>query len=184
MSQKKDGLGKILLGIVGIGASIFAAKKIVDLYASSEEDTMSELDYMTEIKNKKNEYGLSGNDEFFDYDLITGNANADELFKKLLKSVNKMWEIPSKVLKIGDIEKLVAFEDSGIESKSNYGYAIMSMLSNQGNRDYVTFLGNSNLPNLFKEEANKGDRNNFYWKNFSEARFIINPKYIRENFKQ
>lgn len=180
-NKNESSLGKVLIGLAGVGASIFAAKKIIDLYAEEEDDIISKEDYQRQLLDSGCD--RDGYVNYFNYGLVTLDGNADLLFEEFLKKVNEICEMPSKVFAIGDIEKLVPFEESGIESKSNYGYSIMSMLGNQAGRDYVIFLGNSNLSNIFTKQSNNPDRNNFYWREFKDQRFIINPKYVKQQFK-
>ncbi len=182
MGKKREfSLPKFLLGTAGVAASFFAAKKLVDLYAEKEDGIMTREDYEREITREKVKYktGLSDHGEtFFDLSRIENNANADMLFRKFLTKVDRVSETPDKVFRILDIEKLIPYEESGLDSKSIYNYSIMSMLGGQSGRDYFMFLGNTDLRDIFTQEANDPSRNNAYWKNFKDERFKINDKYI------
>ena len=182
MAKKKGfRLSKFLAGAAGLAASALAAKKLVDLYAGKEDGLITREDYEKEIARKKLEYITKPSDygkTFFDYGKIENDANADILFRKFLAKVDRVSETPDKVFRILDIEKLIPYEESGLDSKSIYNYSIMSMLGGQSGRDYFMFLGNSDLRDRFTQEANDPSRNNAYWKNFKDERFKINDKYI------
>lgn len=182
--EKKAGLSKLIFTALGAAVSLFAAKKIVDIYAQYEdenEDLITEEEYLEKLKNEESEYvrksGPYG-ETFFDFSKIENQAKADMLFRQFLKKVDQVSEKPDKIFKIMDLEKLIPYEESGMDSRSSYNYSVMSMLGGQASRDYFIFLGYEDLRDIFTQEANDINRDNSYWKEFKDERFKINHKYI------
>lgn len=171
-------LSKLVKGIVGAGATIYAAKKIVDLYARHEgEDLMTPEEYEKEMEARRQEGQEPG---FFNYDLIENKSDADEFFQVFLHRVEDLLEVPSKVMRIADIEKLIPYQATGLKSQDEYDYLLMSMLAGGSSSDYFVFLGNSGMKARLKRELSSKTRDNSYWRKFKDQRFIINPKYIKE----
>lgn len=185
--EKKSLLSSIVKGVIGIGALAYTGYKVLDMYIKAEESSlMSKEEYEEEIEELKNGYIQvdTGKEieivdgELFNRELIEKDSNADKLFMKFLDSIEKIIEIPDKSFKIEDIEKIIPFENSGIENKSTYDYSVMSMLGGQAGRDYFIFEDFPDLRDIFTKEANNSSRNNRLWKNkYGEVRFKVNPKY-------
>lgn len=178
--EKESLLSKLFL-VIGLGVSFYGVKKVVDLYVEREEENKNLIDsddYETLLEIDKENHQGDWDEGLFDYDKIKLDYNADQLFREFLERVELTNEIPDKIFKISDIEKLIPFENMDIENKSTYDYSVMSMLGGQSGRDYFIFKDMEDLRDIFTEECNNSNRNNTLWKKkYGDERFIINPKY-------
>ncbi len=186
--EKNKGFKSFVKGSLVIGLSAWAIKKLYDSYQEEEkEEIITEEEYQEEIEEYKKEYIQLTKEEsegqliLFDRSKIEKNSNADKLFRLFLDKAEKVSEIPDKLYRISDIEKLLPMEETELKNRSSYNYSIMSMLGGQANRDYFIFRNTPELREIFTEECNKSNRDNLLWKNqYSEEEFTINPKYIIE----
>ena len=86
---------------------------------------------------------------------------------------------PNQSFTIKAIEYFIPKGTMDINTNSVYGFSMMSMFSNQRDRDYFIFE-NKKLPEKFKEICMSHNRDNFYWrKQYNNERCQINPKYLK-----
>lgn len=117
--------------------------------------------------------------DWFNKDLINETSNADQLFIALLEFLQTYQLDPNQTFTIKAIEYFIPKGTKGINTNSVYGFSMMSMFSNQRNRDYFIFES-EHLPETFKEICMSHNRDNFFWrKNYELEKCRINPKYIR-----
>lgn len=115
----------------------------------------------------------------FNIDKIENKVNADKLFISFLLEIEKNKVNIRKEFTIEEIVNLIPKGTAGINNYSTYGFSIMSMFSNQRDRDYFIFA-NSNLQDKFTAICNNHDRDNYYWKKYHlNEKVKINPKYIK-----
>lgn len=117
--------------------------------------------------------------DWFNLNLIKETSNADQLFMALLEFLQTYQLNPYQTFTIKAIEYFIPRGTRGISTNSVYGFSMMSMFSNQRNRDYFIFES-QHLSELFKETCMSQNRDNFLWrKTYELERCRINPKYIK-----
>ncbi|MDO4927212.1 MAG: hypothetical protein Q3980_16330 [Turicibacter sp.] len=122
---------------------------------------------------------VSSDESWFNFDLIKPTSNADKLFIALLEFLQSYQLNPNQSFTIKAIEYFIPKGTMDINTNSVYGFSMMSMFSNQRDRDYFIFE-NKKLPEKFKEICMSHNRDNFYWrKQYNNERCQINPKYIK-----
>ena len=116
--------------------------------------------------------------DVFDFRKILLRANADKLFKCLLKSLEKDYgkNIPKKML-IRDISNRIPIGTENISNYSSYNYAMIALFGGQRGRDYFLFE-DPKIKEFFTEQANNPLRDNNFWRKYSNEWLTINPKYI------
>ena len=111
-----------------------------------------------------------------------GNANADKMFKLLLSKVSGSITHLRKEYTLCEIESIIPKQESGIQKKESYNYAMTSMFSSQKGRDYFIF-NNPKIKDEFTYLANDATRNNRTWKNlYGNEKVRINPVYLQGFF--
>lgn len=116
----------------------------------------------------------------FNIDKIENKVNADKLFISFLLVIERNKANIREEFTIEEIVNLIPKGTAGINNYSTYGFSIMSMFSNQKDRDYFIFV-NSNLQDEFTAICNNNhDRDNYYWKKYClNEKVRINPEYIK-----
>lgn len=116
----------------------------------------------------------------FNIDKIENKVNADKLFISFLLEIEINKVNIRKEFTIEEIVNLIPKGTAGINNYSTYGFSIMSMFSNQKDRDYFIFA-NSSLQDEFTVICNNNhDRDNYYWKKYHlNEKVKINPEYIK-----
>ncbi len=174
-NKKKGSLFEKLLGAIGIGVSLYGLKKVIDLYIDSEVDNViSKEEYDSLIQMEKNEF----KEKLFYYDKLESKYISEELFKELLLAIEIHNEIPDKIFKVSDIEKLIPFEKTNIKDPDIYKDSLVEILSDYYNREYILFIDEYGLSERIKKEY--GQEINYSEKiirKYSNKRFIINSKY-------
>lgn len=176
-NKKKTNFAEKLFGAIGIGVSLYGLKKVIDRYIEIENQNVIDSDeYQNLIKIEKENYELVRGNGLFDYEKIKKNNEADEMFKEFLCVVESINEIPDKIFRISDIEKLIPYEKIDRENKKKYYDNIVCMLSDKSERDYFIFKDKQNLPEILTESWNLNN-NQILIEKYLDERFIINPNY-------
>lgn len=112
---------------------------------------------------------------------INNNKNADKLFKAFLEYCELNEIQPRKLFTIEEIANILPRGTAGVSNYSTYGFSLMSMMSNQKNRDYFIFV-NSDMTKILTEHCNNNyDRDNYLWrKQYLKEQCKINPVYWEE----
>ena len=109
---------------------------------------------------------------------INNDKNADKLFKAFLEHCEENVIDAQRTFTIEQIAEILPRGTSGVLNSSTYGFSLMSMMSNQKDRDYFVF-DNSNITKVFTETCNNNhDRDNYLWrKRYLKEICKINSKY-------
>lgn len=176
-NKKKINFAEKLFGAIGIGVSLYGLKKVIDRYIEIENQNVIDSDeYQNLMKIEKENYELVRGNGLFDYEKIKKNNEADEMFKEFLCVVESINEIPDKIFRISDIEKLIPYEKIDRENKKKYYDNIVCMLSDKSERDYFIFKDKQNLPEILTESWDLNN-NQILIEKYLDERFIINPNY-------
>ncbi len=131
------------------------------------------------VFTSKSQLKIHSKEEWFNFDLIKPTSNADKLFIALLEFLQSYKLDPNQQFTIKAIEYFIPKGTMDINTNSVYGFSMMSMFSNQRNRDYFIFEEEA-LPEKFKAVCMTQNRDNFFWRKYcNDEKCHINPKYIK-----
>lgn len=174
-NKKKGNLFEKVLGAMGIGLSLYGLKKVMDIYIDRElENIINIEEYKSLIQMEK----TGEKENLFEYESLEVDQISDELFKELLNSIENNNEIPDKIFKISDIEKLIPFEKTNIKDRDIYKDSVVEILSDCYNREYILYIDEYGLSERIEKEYGQEINNSEeIIRKYSNKRFVINSKY-------
>lgn len=117
------------------------------------------------------------NKYIYKIDEINNNKNADKLFKAFLEHCDTGEIDPQRDFTIEQIADILPRGTSGVSNYATYGFSLMSMFSNQKERDYFVF-SDANMTKVLTETCNNYNRDNYLWRKlYLKEKCKINPRY-------